>query len=118
MSNLQGNSVADALEKSRALVGELEREAIQREMDARTDVRFHLERYQSLLAAIAQVIWTCNAAGEMAGEQPSWAAFTGQTFVQYEGCGWLDALHGDDRASNAEAWARAVSGGTLYAMEL
>ena len=117
MSNLGGTSVADALKQSRVLIVELEREAIQRETEAREYVRLHLERYKSLVAAIAQVIWTCDAGGEMAGEQPSWAAFTGQTLAQYEGLGWLDALHRDDRACNAEAWARAVSGGTPYAME-
>ena len=117
MNTLEGNSVVDALEKSRVLIGELERQAIRRELDARADVRLHLERYRSLVAAIAQVIWTCDAEGEMAGEQPSWAAFTGQTLAQYRGRGWLDALHPDDRAPNAEAWARAVSDGTPYALE-
>jgi len=117
MNTLEGNSDVDALARSRLLVAELERDAVQRDWEAQEDVRLHMERYKSLLAAIAQVIWTCDAGGEMAEEQPSWAAFTGQTFAQYEGRGWLDALHPDDRGSNAEAWARAVSEGSPNAME-
>jgi PAS domain S-box-containing protein len=117
MNTLEGNSDVDALARSRLLVAELERDAVQREREAQADIRLHLERYKSLVAAIAQVIWTCDAGGEMAGEQSSWAAFTGQAFARYRGRGWLEALHPDDRASNAEAWARAVSEGTPYAME-
>jgi len=117
MNTLEGNSDAEALARSRLLVAELERVAVEREREAEEDIRLHLDRYKSLVAAIAQVIWTCDAEGEMAGDQPSWAAFTGQTFAQYVGRGWLDALHHDDRASHAEAWARAVSGGIPYALE-
>ena len=53
----------------------------------------------------------------MVGEQPSWAAYTGQTFDQYQGRGWLDAVHPDDRAPNVEVWAHAVSTGTPCELE-
>jgi hypothetical protein len=33
----------------------------------------------------------------MVGNQPSWAAYTGQVQSQYQGRGWLDAVHPDDR---------------------
>jgi PAS domain S-box-containing protein len=117
LSTLEGQSVVDALATSRARVGQLEREAIEREGEAEEDLRAHLARYRSLVLAIAQVIWTHDSGGEMVGEQPSWAAYTGQTLAQYQGRGWLDAVHPDDRAASVEAWARAVSMSVPYEVE-
>jgi PAS domain S-box-containing protein len=114
---LQGQSVVDALATSSARVGQLEREAIEREGSAEGGLRAHLARYRSLVLAIAQVIWTQDSNGELAGEQPSWAAYTGQTLAQYQHRGWLDAVHPDDHASTVDTWARAVSTGTPYEIE-
>jgi PAS domain S-box-containing protein len=114
---LHGQSVVDALAASRARIGELEREAIEREGSAEDGLRAHLARYRSLVLAIAQVIWSQDSNGEMAGEQPSWAAYTGQTLAQYQRRGWLDAVHPDDHAATVDTWARAVSTGTPYEIE-
>ncbi len=46
----------------------------------------------------------------MLGEQPSWAAYTGQLPEQYQHSGWLDAVHPEDRATTKERWERAVVG--------
>src|SRR5580658_4730261 len=117
MDALQGQSFIDALASSKARVIQLEREAIDREGDAEAELRIHLDRYRSLVLAIAQVIWTQDPDGKMEGEQPSWAAYTGQTIGQYQGRGWLDAVHPDDRAANLEVWARAASEGAPYELE-
>ena len=45
---------------------------------------------------MGDVIWTNNAKGEMVGEQPGWAAFTGQSFEEYQGFGGSKAIHPDD----------------------
>jgi PAS domain S-box-containing protein len=111
MNSIAGQDVVEALATSRARVVQLEQEAIEREGDAEEGLRSQLERYRSLLLAIAQVIWTRDSRGEMAGEQLSWATYTGQTLAEYQGVGWLDAVHPDDLAYTAEAWARAVSAG-------
>ncbi|MEO7036841.1 MAG: ATP-binding protein [Polyangiaceae bacterium] len=89
-------------------IAQLEREAIERSGDAAKALRAQLDRYQSLVLAIAQVIWTNDPKGEMVGEQPSWAAYTGQTPEQYQRRGWLEAVHADDRAPNLALWERAV----------
>jgi len=34
--------------------------------------------------AVQGVLWTNNAAGEMAGEQPGWTDLTGQTRSEYQ----------------------------------
>jgi PAS domain S-box-containing protein len=107
----------EALATSRARIGELEREAVLRTGDNDQSVRAHLERYKALVLAIAQVIWTRDASGDMVTEQPSWAAYTGQTPHQYLDRGWLDAVHPDDRANTVESWGRAVAATAPYEIE-
>jgi PAS domain S-box-containing protein len=75
------------------------------------------DRYRSLVLASAQIVWTTDAAGLVTEDSPSWRAFTGQTYEQWRGRGWLDALHPDDRLSAAAAWTRAVAAKTLYETE-
>lgn len=106
MNTLVNSDIELACVKMR--VAELEREAIERSGDAAKELRVELERYQSLVLAIAQVIWTRDPQGEMLGAQPSWAAYTGQTAAEYQHRGWLQAVHPDDRAGDLELWERAV----------
>ncbi|MEG4422117.1 PAS domain S-box protein [Microcoleus sp. LAD1_D5] len=75
------------------------------------------ERFRSLMEATAQIIWICNADGEMAIEQPTWSAFTGQTFDDYKGGGGINAIHPDDRSSMVTAWSTAVANRSLYEVE-
>ncbi|MBD2021746.1 PAS domain S-box protein, partial [Leptolyngbya sp. FACHB-36] len=75
------------------------------------------ERYRSLIRASAQIIWNTTAEGELTTEQPGWRAFTGQSFEEYKGWGWLNAVHPDDQAVTAEAWTKALANCTLYEME-
>jgi PAS domain S-box-containing protein len=72
-------------------------------------LRRNERRYRSLVLATAQVTWRGEANGEIAEEQPTWEAFTGQTFAQYRGWGWLEAIHPDDRAMLSERWRKAVA---------
>src|SRR6185503_18996177 len=82
----------------RSRIADLERDALLRHGEAAEVLRIHLDRYKSLVLALAQVVWTNDPHGEMVGEQPSWAAYTGQTLQQYQRAGWLNAVHPEDRA--------------------
>lgn len=66
------------------------------------------ERFRAAAEAMGDVIWTNNPNGEMVGEQPAWAAFTGQKFEEYQGFGGTKAIHPDDMAS-FDGWQRAVT---------
>jgi PAS domain S-box-containing protein len=44
----------------------------------------------------------------MAGEQPGWAALTGQTQEEYQGFGWARAVHPDDAQPTIDAWNETV----------
>jgi PAS domain S-box-containing protein len=50
-------------------------------------------------------------------EQPTLSAFTGQTFDNYKGWGWLDTIHSDDRAIVASSWSAAIGNRAPYEVE-
>jgi PAS domain S-box-containing protein len=75
------------------------------------------ERYRSLVEATAQIIWDTKAEGEFVTPQPGWSAFTGQTYDELKGRGWLNAVHPDDRAHTSQVWSASVSSRTLYQVE-
>jgi PAS domain S-box-containing protein len=75
------------------------------------------ERFRSLIEATVAIVWTTPASGEFESEQPGWSAFTGQTFDQLKGWGWLDAVHPDDRSKTARVWSAAVAARCLYQVE-
>ena len=106
---MNASETADAeIALGKLRIAQLEREAIERSGDAAKVLRVQLDRYQSLVLAIAQVIWTNDPRGEMVGEQPSWTAYTGQSPEQYQQRGWLTAVHPEDRAPSLSIWERAV----------
>lgn len=75
------------------------------------------DRYRSLVQAIAEIVWTNDAAGWMVGEQPSWAAFTGQSAAQYQHYGWAEAVHPDDRDHTLERWQQAVASRSTFVVQ-
>ena len=66
-------------------------------------------RYQALIEASAQIVWTTDPAGGVVEDSPSWSAFTGQSDGQRKGFGWLDALHPEDRERVSELWQHAMA---------
>ncbi len=75
------------------------------------------QRYRSLVEAVTAVVWNTPASGEFESEQLRWSVFTGQSFDQLKGWGWLDAVHPDDRENTARIWSAAVASRSLYQVE-
>jgi PAS domain S-box-containing protein len=75
------------------------------------------QRYRSLVQATAAIVWNTPASGEFEADQLGWSTFTGQSFDQLKGWGWLDAVHPDDRPHTARVWSAAVAGRSLYQVE-
>jgi PAS domain S-box-containing protein len=84
---------------------------------AQDALRLSEQRFRALIDASAAVIWNTTAAGELMPPQPRWAAYTGQSEEAYQGWGWVDAVHPDDRARAAEVWAECVEAVRPYAIE-
>jgi PAS domain S-box-containing protein len=76
------------------------------------------EWYRSLVKATAAIVWNTPPSGAMEWEQPEWSAFTGQSWEEYRGSGWLAAVHAEDRVKAAEGWSVATERGSLYEIEL
>ncbi|MDL2337729.1 MAG: ATP-binding protein [Pseudomonadota bacterium] len=70
--------------------------------------RLSEERLKAAVSAIG-LMWTHNAQGVMQGEQLGWELLSGQTREQYQGDGWLQAIHPDDAQSTLIAWRQAVA---------
>jgi PAS domain S-box-containing protein len=84
---------------------------------AERDIRISEERFRSLVEATSAIVWTAPVSGAFTGEQLSWATFTGQDSREYQGSGWLDAVHPDDRSHTAAAWEGALRQARMYEVE-
>jgi PAS domain S-box-containing protein len=82
-----------------------------------TALRGSNDRFRAAIEATEGVLWTNDATGRMVGEQPGWAALTGQSFAQYQGFGWAEAVHPEDRQASVAAWLKAVAGRGMFVHE-
>ncbi|WP_421591318.1 PAS domain-containing protein [Shinella sp. M27] len=74
-------------------------------------------RFRTAMDAVHGILWTNSADGRMVGEQPGWAALTGQSPDEYQGYGWATAVHPDDSAASVAAWNSAVSSKSMFVHE-
>ena len=74
-------------------------------------------RFRTAMDAVHGVLWTNSPDGRMEGEQPGWAALTGQAYDDYQGFGWADAVHTDDQSASVEAWNAAVAAKGMFVHE-
>ena len=74
-------------------------------------------RFRTAMDAVHGVLWTNSADGRMLGEQPGWAALTGQSQAEYADYGWADAVHPDDAGPTIEAWNAAVATKSMFVFE-
>ncbi|RYE34649.1 MAG: response regulator [Hyphomicrobiales bacterium] len=74
-------------------------------------------RFRTAMDAVHGVLWTNSPDGRMDGEQPAWAALTGQAYDEYQGFGWADAVHPDDRLASIETWNAAVASKSMFIHE-
>ncbi|CAO4151832.1 PAS domain-containing protein [Methylorubrum extorquens] len=81
------------------------------------ELRASEERFRAAVQAVRGVLWTNDPQGRMTGEQPGWTALTGQTRTEYEGFGWADAVHPEDRQASVEAWNATVAARSTFLHE-
>jgi PAS domain S-box-containing protein len=96
----------------------VERARIAAERDrAMAELRDSETRYRSLVEASAAIVWQRSASGEFDTPQPGWTDFTGQSFEELKGWGWLSAVHPDDQDRVAEMLGHAFEQGVNYHIE-
>jgi PAS domain S-box-containing protein len=74
-------------------------------------------RYRLLAEVTTSIVWNTAGSGEVVCELPSWSAFTGQTYEEVRGWGWLSAIHPDDRAHTANDWSAALATKSAFRSE-
>jgi PAS domain S-box-containing protein len=77
-------------------------------------LRLREERFRSLVMATSQIVWVNTADGRVVEDSPSWRAFTGQTYEQWQEFGWLEALHPDDRDATKAHWLACVASRSVF----
>ncbi len=63
------------------------------------------------------MVWDTPASGQFEVEQPGWTAFTGQSFEELRGWGWLNVIHPGDQAETKRLWSAAFSVRLPYEVE-
>ncbi|WP_082458077.1 PAS domain-containing protein [Sphingomonas sp. Leaf10] len=81
------------------------------------EIRASNARFRTAMQAVHGVLWTNSADGRMVGEQPGWAALTGQSDDEYQGFGWASAVHPDDAQGSVDAWNIAVAARSMFVHE-
>ena len=89
-------------------------QSLQKQRDTRSRLRASNERFRAIVSATSQIVWTRDANGNFVKPQPSWSTFTGQSFDQLRGHGWVQAIHPDDREQVGKAWQRVLQTGGLF----
>jgi PAS domain S-box-containing protein len=72
------------------------------------------KRYSALVTATTSVVWTADPAGRFDHPQTSWEGFTGQSWQEQEGLGWMSAIHAEDRPTAVASWQMARERGTTW----
>lgn len=74
-------------------------------------------RFKTLVNETASIVWLTDAQGKINEYLPSWESFTGQSFEEMKGFGWLNAIHPDDMESVNEIWNKSVQNKSFYQAE-
>jgi PAS domain S-box-containing protein len=72
------------------------------------------ERLRVLTQLLTDVPWQARSDGAFADLQIAWENYTGQSWDQHAGHGWVDAIHPDDREAVRATWAEACFDADQY----
>jgi PAS domain S-box-containing protein len=81
------------------------------------DLQTSEQRFRSLVSATAQVVWRADAHGFAVEDSSTWRAYTGQTFEEFKGKGWMNAVHPDDHERVRADVSAALAGRRRYESE-
>lgn len=62
-------------------------------------------RFRSLVEATSAIVWQANPQLEFVEPQPGWERYTGQTWTEERGRGWIGAFHPLDRDRLTGTWS-------------
>jgi PAS domain S-box-containing protein len=75
------------------------------------------QRFRTLITATAQIVWWADADGNVHQAVPSWQSYTGRSFEETKGAGWIGSIHPDDAANAVRVWTEAIEEKSLHETE-
>lgn len=78
---------------------------------------FEGESFRILSEAVPHLVWASDSEGRADYFNSLWGSYTGQTFEEAGGLGWLSTVHPEDLSRTQEQWTLAVATGTPYEAE-
>jgi PAS domain S-box-containing protein len=75
------------------------------------------QRFRNLVEASALAVWETQPDGTIVEDSASWRTLTGQTYEEWKGKGWLNAIYPDDRLRVNRQWQESVKLKTIFDME-
>jgi PAS domain S-box-containing protein len=82
--------------------------------EAEQRLRDQEQRFRLLATSVPQLVFTTFADGDRTWPSPQWIDYTGVSFEDSMGQGWLEAVHPDDREATRMAWNDAIAEGEYY----
>ncbi len=74
-------------------------------------------RYQTLLEAMPQMVWTANAGGCLEYANQPWINYMGMQVKEAPGAICEELIHPDDREATGIAWRQAAGAGSVFEIE-
>ena len=71
-------------------------------------------RMRTLVTGIPQIVFRSEGDGSRTWGSPQWTDYTGLSFEESLGFGWLERVHPEDRQATRAAWDRAEERGEYY----
>lgn len=90
---------------------------VSQQLEAKQRMALSEARFRSLVTATSQVVWIAAPDGQIREDSPSWRLFTGSSYEQGCGEGWLNWLHPDDREQTRTLWLDCLAREVLYETE-
>ena len=66
-------------------------------------------RFLTLAESMPQIVWLARVDGEISYTNQNWATYAGWTAEQFQGWGWTELLHSEDKASHLAAWRKSLA---------
>ena len=87
------------------------------QLQAEKQIRIRDERYKSYIDITMQLAWTTNDKGEIVEDNPSWSKYTGHSYEEIKGFGYIEDIHPNDRDRTVQIWRKAVAEKSFYETE-
>jgi PAS domain S-box-containing protein len=101
-----------------AIVNAIERFRLQQQIaQQQSALAISERRYQILLEAIPQMVWSADPDGRLQYANRRWFEYTGLAVEEAAPLGWDRLLHPDDAERTTSAWNRATASGATFEIE-